>query len=197
MIISKFVTIRVRNKSSYWSTILNQNLSYHDVIDVSIKELPLESNKRVRCSCDICSKIFERQYQLVSRKKIHHCYECSRVEVGKLNSVVQSNVKRPWQLGELHPRWNPSKSEFKKYSNRVHWLTRKHDISSWKNFDKIGRCGEKGAYQVDHKVSIKYGFDNHIVPELIASVKNLEIIPWKKNRTKHKANSIDLWDILS
>ncbi|QOQ37538.1 putative head morphogenesis protein [Escherichia phage vB_EcoM_WL-3] len=57
-------------------------------------------------------------------------------------------------------------------------------------------CGVEGAYQLDHKVSIKYGFDNLIPPEIIASVKNLEIITWESNREKSKRNSVDLWDLL-
>ena len=117
---------------------------------------------------------------------------------GNTLGSINKGKSNPKQTGELHPRWNPNKSEFQKYSSRVHWLTRKKKEiwSKWENADKIGLCGKKNGYQLDHKVSIKYGFDNHIVPELIASIENLQIVSWQSNRQKHKSNSIDLWDLL-
>lgn len=99
------------------------------------------------------------------------------------------------------PRWKGNRKEYDLYAQRVHALTRgkhlKNIWSTWKNADKIGKCGEEGAYQLDHKVSIAYGFYNHIPETVIASLNNLEIVTWESNRSKGKSNSIDLWDILS
>lgn len=63
------------------------------------------------------------------------------------------------------------------------------------NFEKTGRAGIEGAYQLDHKVSIKYGFDNNIDPEIIGHIENLEMIPWELNRSKDINNSISLHDL--
>jgi len=91
----------------------------------------------------------------------------------------------PHFYGEEHHNWNPDKDEFSKYKYTVQSLTNKNDLSILENFDKNrGLCGVDGAYQLDHIMSIKYGFDNNIDPELISSIENLQFIPWKENRSK-------------
>jgi len=57
-----------------------------------------------------------------------------------------------------------------------------------KNLDKRGR---KYKYQLDHKVSICYGFLNKIDPKVIGSIYNLEIISEKENAVKQSDCSMD------
>ena len=108
--------------------------------------------------------------------------------MGNTNGKGNKGKTIPSMTGELHPRWNPNKTEFKRYSGRVHWLTRKeyklHE--SWLNPSQkpIGRCGVDGAHQVDHKLSIKRAFQLGLRPELVARYHNLQVIPWKANRSK-------------
>lgn len=200
VIISKFVTIKPRNHSKMWSTILGYKVSYHDTVSVPIELMPKNSNKIVDAKCDLCGIKFSRSIQLLNRTPTHACRKCSIKQVAIKNSEVQSGISRPWQRGDKHPRWTGKRKEFALYASRVHSITKSAKIrkiwSKWPNADKIGVCGTKGAYQLDHKVSIKYGFDNLIPPEIIASVKNLEIITWESNREKSKRNSVDLWDLL-
>ena len=40
------------------------------------------------------------------------------------------------------------------------------------------------AYQIDHILSVKYGFENKIDPKVIGNIKNLQMLPWKENRYK-------------
>ncbi|UKH49573.1 hypothetical protein [Enterobacter phage vB-EclM_KMB17] len=199
MIITKEVEIKPRNHKNFWSEILGYEVGYHDTIMIPISKMPKKSMKLVLCSCDKCSQQFERNLQQVIDQDEHLCKKCSSKLVAKKNSIVQSGKERPWQLGEKHPRWKGNKDEYAIYSGKVHWLTKKLKpiYSQWENFDKIGLCGVEGAYQLDHKLSIKYGFYNKIPPEIIASVANLEIITWEENRRKAGTNSIDLWDLLS
>jgi len=64
-------------------------------------------------------------------------------------------------------------------------VTRQQNLSILENFDKPrGLCGVDGAYQLDHIVSIKYGFDNNINPEIIGSIYNLRFVTWEVNRSK-------------
>lgn len=90
------------------------------------------------------------------------------------------------KFGEDHHNWNPNKTEYAKYRTLVYRETRKHKslYSTWENFDKLGRCGVDGAYQLDHIIPIKHGFDNNISPSVIGHVSNLQIIPWEENRSK-------------
>lgn len=53
-----------------------------------------------------------------------------------------------------------------------------------KNFEKRGHAGTKGAYQLDHIISIHKGFLNGIDPTIIGGIKNLRMIPWRENMVK-------------
>lgn len=77
---------------------------------------------------------------------------------------------------------------YKKYSGRVHRLSQKvyeenKGIINPNNFPRT-LCGVEGGYQLDHKVSVRYGFDHGISEEDISKLDNLQIIPWKENLLK-------------
>lgn len=78
--------------------------------------------------------------------------------------------------------------EYKKYYGRVYRLSEKVYND---NIDTInpnmytrGLCGVDGAYQLDHIVPVRFGFDHDIPPEIIADVNNLQLITWKENLLK-------------
>lgn len=99
---------------------------------------------------------------------------------------IQKCIDRlPRMLGTNHPRYNPNKRQFDMYKREVYQETKKHDLSVLENFDKPrGLCGVPGAYQLDHIISMKYGFENSIPASVIGHVSNLQFIPWEENRQK-------------
>ena len=210
MIISKFVKVKVSSSNYKYLKELGYNVRPVGAprwgyccqeIDMKVCHLKPRSQVKVLCRCESCDVEFIRKFSNVHHDRCNSCIlkiNVSNRMKGNTLGSINKGKSNPKQTGELHPRWNPNKSEFQKYSSRVHWLTRKKKEiwSKWENADKIGLCGKKNGYQLDHKVSIKYGFDNHIVPELIASIENLQIVSWQSNRQKHKSNSIDLWELL-
>ena len=115
----------------------------------------------------------------------HLCQPCARKEIGK------GNIGNTWgfggkdMVGANHPRWNPNKPKYNAYKTEVYSVTRKCDLSILENYNMPrGLCGVDGAYQLDHIISIKRGFDTNISPEIIGNITNLQFIPWKENRTK-------------
>lgn len=84
---------------------------------------------------------------------------------------------------------DPIYSDFKKYRNRVSSRTRRN----YREFESIvnpqgfpiGKCGVDGAYQVDHKVSVREGFERKLAVEFISSIENLQVIPWLDNIRKY------------
>jgi hypothetical protein len=52
------------------------------------------------------------------------------------------------------------------------------------NFDKRGKNGVQGAYQLDHIISIDAGFKKHISSKKIGHISNLRMIPWEENISK-------------
>ena len=94
----------------------------------------------------------------------------------------------PSICGENHPRWNKNIEELQKFRKRVENLTeieykKYKDIINPNNHPRqMGNI--EGAYQLDHKISVKYGFDNGISPEVLSHYTNLQILTWKDNRAK-------------
>lgn len=97
-------------------------------------------------------------------------------------------------------RWlaDEQKSDYRRYSESVWRTTNKQDLETLENYDKRGRLDiSPGAYHLDHKFSIKKGFEENIPPEIIGSLKNLEMIPGKKNCAKRAKCSISKEELLN
>lgn len=76
--------------------------------------------------------------------------------------------------------------EFKKYKRNVMSITYKQPLKTLKDYDKKGKMGVEGAFNIDHIYSIHKGFINGIEPKIIGNIKNLKMIPWLENIKKHK-----------
>ena len=188
-VIDRFVTLKITNQGKYYEALGYGHMKQGTLVSVSIQDLPKNSNKIVRCSCDDCSVAFDRKYQAAVHERCNGkvlCFSCARLHAGKTNHLAQKGKPREFQRGENHPRWRSNKTEFAAYCREVtrHTNACKHIWSRWEHFDKIGRCGVDGAYQLDHKMPKRYGFENSIPPEMIGNIQNLQIIPWKTNRSK-------------
>ena len=70
------------------------------------------------------------------------------------------------------------------YKRNVWRLTYQNDLTILENWDKRGRCGVDGAYQLDHIYPISKGYENKIPAEELAKMNNLRMIPWKQNLLK-------------
>ena len=83
------------------------------------------------------------------------------------------------------------------YRDRVHKLTY-HTYNKYKEqINPLGLVRGTNTYHLDHKFSIKEGFENNIPIHIIASIHNLEILKAKDNWNKTRKCSITLEDLLS
>lgn len=164
-------------------------------IDVKVEDIK-GNTAYVDCRCDKCGLDYSQRIG----RNTDTCGKCraNKFAIGNILGSMRKGNELKCIQGENHPRWNPNKSALREYTSLVYRETRKHKKvwSKWPNADKIGLCGVEGAYQLDHRVSIKYGFDNLIPYQIIGGLNNLEIITWESNREKSKGNSIDIWDLL-
>lgn len=106
----------------------------------------------------------------------------------------------PWNKGfrktepmEILSREDPAYRDFKKYRHRVGSRTKKV-YNQFKdelnpNNHPIGRSGVDGAYQVDHIVSVREGFERGISIEDMSAKENLQVIPWLENIKKYGGSS--------
>jgi hypothetical protein len=74
--------------------------------------------------------------------------------------------------------------------------TRQQPLETLLNFKKRGMSGIDGAYQIDHKLSINFGFLNSIPPYIIGNINNLEMLPWKDNIIKRDKCSMTFNELI-
>lgn len=112
-------------------------------------------------------------------------------------NIYQTSIKKYRKRMEAIGAWIEEDKlyEFKKYTDLVNWYT---NISIKIHKDKIENLYLRGyKYHLDHKISIKAGFINEILPEMIGSYLNLEIIPANKNCSKKEKSSMKIEDLIS
>lgn len=132
---------------------------------------------KILIACKMCA--------VMHTNEIYCSRECQFKDEDFIN--VLKNINRSYMKTEEYSKslYKPTTPEYRKYSSKVHRLTRKIYES---NIDSINPlrlprtvAGVDDGYQLDHIMPIKYGFYNNIPPEDIAKKENLRIIPWKEN----------------
>lgn len=131
-------------------------------------------------------------YSMKTRKamSIAHLGSIKPLEVREKIAKAQTGIPKPTSgvRGEEHYRWNPNKSAFREYRREVQRLTEYNyrfnkNIINPHNLLRT-KCGVSGGYQLDHKISVKEGFDRGIPSHEIGCVSNLQMLSWEANRKK-------------
>lgn len=137
-------------------------------------------------SCDVCGKdIWIRPSEINRKYCSRECMSVSEEHRDKMRSIDRSYMYTEEYRSKMSKETTPA---YKRYANRVHKLTQKvyeenkHTINP-KRYERT-LCGVDGGYQLDHIVSVRFGFDNNISPEKLSEVDNLRMIPWKQNLLK-------------
>lgn len=117
----------------------------------------------------------------------------------KYNSeyYLSSELRKQREIESGHWISDEDRTEYELYRLNVWRITNKQDLESLEDFDKRGRIDlNSDAYHIDHKFSIREGFEENIPPEIIGSLKNLEMIPGRKNCAKNSKCSITKEELL-
>lgn len=121
------------------------------------------------------------------------------VSLKKYNSeyYLSSELRKQREIESGHWISDEDRTEYELYRLNVWRITNKQDLESLKDIDKRGRIDlNPDAYHIDHKFSIREGFEENIPPEIIGSLKNLEMIPGRKNCAKNSKCSITKEELL-
>lgn len=106
--------------------------------------------------------------------------------------VYNKNMDKSYMQTEAYKetKRKPDTDKFKRYKNTVHRLSEKtyQDNVDIINPDRHPRtlAGVEGGYQLDHIVTVRFGFDNNIPPEALSEADNLRMLPWKKNLARNR-----------
>ena len=85
------------------------------------------------------------------------------------------------------------KRQLKKYRREVLKHIRKQPLFQLDNYVNRG----KGYFHLDHIISIKFGFDNKIDPELIGNIVNLRYVYYKDNLSKRDYLTQESFDVFN
>lgn len=134
----------------------------------------------------------EETIEKIKQSNKEHWAENSRIPWNKDKKGLQT----AWNKGhkkveslEILSRDDPAYSNFRKYRNRVAVRTKKN-YDLYKNEINplnlpLGKCGIDGAYQIDHKISVRIGFEQGMLIEDISSKENLQMLSWLDNVKKY------------
>ncbi|MBC8428347.1 hypothetical protein H8D04_00545 [bacterium] len=168
-------------------------------------EYPLQSNE-----------IREKSKQTCLRKYgVDNVSQLEAVQIKKENTMLKNHGTKYWighkNTGKnsirvkgilkskniTYEQYDNSINDYVKYRRNVLSITRLQELETLKYSHKRGKSGITNSYQLDHKVSIKYGFENAIPPYIIGNIENLEFIPWMDNRKKSISCSMGIDELLN
>lgn len=191
MIITQSVELKIRSAKSltHWKNNGFPFLSLGETITVNIDQLSPHIRTYVTYECDSCKIHKTVKWKNVSTKAYHICHNCSQMK--KVSHMNKTRPKGYHPKGKNHWNWNTDREVcrlFYNYSKLVRKIT-EETYSKYK--DRINpnnhprtKCGITNGYQLDHRISVKKGFDIGLNPKIVGSVSNLQMLPWKENRTK-------------
>ena len=117
------------------------------------------------------------------------CNSCSAYKYNKtFNDVITEehiNKMRASKAGfDSFEEYVEKYPEKEMYKRNVWRLTYRNDLTILEHWDKRGKCGVDGAFQLDHIYPVSKGYENNIPPEELAKMDNLQMLPWKMNLLK-------------
>lgn len=130
--------------------------------------------------------------------------QCARFSEAQ-KEVWKNNPRVPWNKGlkGTQVAWNKGMrkrapvseckddpfASFQRYRNRVTTRTQRvyelHKEEINPHNHPRGRCGVDGAWQLDHIISVKEGFEKQIPVDVISAKENLQMLPWLENIRKY------------
>lgn len=128
-----------------------------------------------------------------STKEGTMCKSCRAIvfDIGK-NRLTDVGIKKMRATKAGFLSWEEYLERYpikKQYKADVWRHTYKQPLNELKNYDKRGRMGVEGAYQIDHIISVDEGFKKGIAAEVIGHISNIQILPWEENLEKSNKES--------
>lgn len=155
---------------------------------INHKKISREAERKNRL-CNSCSSLGDKNGCYGRTKDKHPLYGKSRPEHSKFlrenNVMFDSSYLDRYFIslyGITAKEWAETKEEKHLYYLEVIRETKKQDISQLENYSRLGLKND--SYQLDHIYPKIKGYLNKIPASLIGDIRNLQIIPDKKNNKK-------------
>ena len=184
-------TMKEKTKHYDWDNIIEKRKKTIQNNNIKVGRRKGEGRPKTRLekSCAVCGTIMFVIPSRIEKQKYcsKTCMHSDPIYISKLKNVDRSYMNT--EVYALATR-DPNRPKYKQYQREVSKLTEQNYAKCIEtiNPNRYPRTisGVEGGFQLDHKISIRYGFDNNIEPEIIASVENLQMLPWIENVKKGK-----------
>lgn len=198
MILNETLLISITNRNVSKYIALGYSVKSGDTIRIHYSEA--YGKRKLFMKCDDCGEFYSVCIGRLNETNIKYCHKhrweeysskkakLAATPLGKKSYQSRGgaiSVNRKGKGLKPSEHWDVKKS-FDEYKGAVSRAQRKWStqISELDNSELRGRNGTVGAYQLDHIVSQRYGFDNAIPPYIIGHICNLKFITWESNNSK-------------
>jgi hypothetical protein len=180
-LVELYETHTLQEIAEVYQTTKTRVRKWFDALEIQKRPQGGGNNRKV-----IDSVTKEELLNLINSKKTNK-------QIANLLKCSVSNVCRLLNYYNLGRQNNTT--HYKKYCNKVRRLTEKtyvkyQNIINPNNYPRT-LCGVEGGYQIDHKLSVRFCYDNNISEEVCSSIDNLQMLEWSKNLNKRYVNNFE------
>lgn len=180
-LVELYETHTLQEIAEVYQTTKTRVRKWFDALEIQKRPQGGGNNRKV-----IDSVTKEELLNLINSKKTNK-------QIANLLKCSVSNVCRLLNYYNLGRQNNTT--HYKKYCNKVRRLTEKNyvkyqNIINPNNYPRT-LCGVEGGYQIDHKLSVRFCYDNNISEEVCSSIDNLQMLEWSKNLNKRYVNNFE------
>lgn len=150
----------------------------------STEELKEDENGNILVKCSVCKKWYIADKENFKTRKW-----CLENDLDKSRFYCSDDCKM--KCSHYRQRCDPE--ELKKYHKyqRLVWKITNFNLRKYGHLiENLQNRKRKYKLSLDHKLSIREGFNNDISPEIVGHIKNLEIMTTAENSSKGKNSSI-------
>ena len=129
---------------------------------------------------------YKREIRTCIAKNCNNKFEVKLAQTKKYCSTsCQMRTDNPSWKNYPRKIRNSNMPEYIRYRNKVHALSQKvyekniNIINPERHIRTL--CGVKNGWQLDHIITIKESFNKGKLPEEVAIIENLRMLPWKEN----------------
>lgn len=131
--------------------------------------------------CDACMRAYRGVYNAENRALVTVLFH----NVFELLTRSEAMALSDWEYrrGKAAPDLAGMERRYALLVRRISWCNyRRHVELLNPDNHKIGRSGERGAWQLDHVAPVGHCFEAFVRPEVAAAVSNLQVVPWRVNQ---------------
>jgi len=159
------------NYNNHDKMVITQNLKYGSVFNHEKSK----TTKKEKYGNENYNNRKKAKLTCIQKYRVSHTQQLDETKIKQKNTRINNGTQIP----------DDKLSDWEYYKKTVWHFTNKQDISKLENSSLRGRKDlNPNAHQLDHKISIKYGFENNIPIYLISSIDNLQMLLHSENASK-------------